>query len=436
MKLLDSMKESENTFCIIPFTHITTSPNNHWRQCCDSPPLIEYEGKYFSIFDHSIKEMWNHEFYKKLRMDLITGVKNPACSKCWKKEEVGAFSYRQKSNQYKSISEEEITEIYNNKGYSNTYPKYIVLKIGNLCNLKCIMCNQVSSDKIEKEVEFWKSKNEKLPQWLEYIDTYDVPDKIKDVRSLSLKSTPEKVITQLEPALSQCYGLELVGGEAFVDPFTNQLLEYCIEQGIAKNISIETISNLSLINKKQIKLMEKFKSVDLTASFDHVDSEKWNFIRYPSSYETFRTNFNSLVHSDVIKLKISTTFSIFNIFDIDKIFDEFESIRQTMSKPLIINFNFVYDPNYFDIRYLESSQKEELINKVNTYINRAKDYKIFLENPATLGYVKTIPNFIKETPNNFLSVVKERTRVLDLYDRTRNTDSKKLYPFIKGYTWN
>lgn len=431
------MKKNESTFCSIPFTSITTSPNNHWRQCCVSPPLIEHNGKYFSIFEYSIEDMWNHEFYKNLRMDLITGVKNPACNKCWKNEDVGAFSYRKKTNNNNNlVSDELLEQVYNNDGHLDLYPKYIVLKIGNLCNLKCIMCNQVSSDKIEKEIVVWKSKKEELPQWLNYIDQYDVPEEIRDVRSLSVKSTPEKVIAQLEPALSQCYELELVGGEAFVNPFTNDLLEYCIATGIAKNISIQTISNLSLINKKQVNLMKQFKSVELTASFDHIDEERFYFIRYPASYNDFRKNFNNLINDDVIDIKISTTFSIFNIFDIDRIFDEFESIRQSMSKPLTINFNLVSDPNYFDIKYLEESQKKELADKILSYLEKNKNYKIFSENPSTLGYIETISNYIKETPTNFDAVVKERTRVLELYDRTRDTDYKKLYPFIKEYKWN
>ncbi len=431
------MKKNESTFCVLPFTSITTSPNNHWRQCCVSPPLIEQDGKYFSIFEYSIEDMWNHEFYKNLRMDLINGIKNPACDKCWRNEDVGAFSYRKKANNnINLINEETLSQVYENDGYLDLYPKYIVLKIGNLCNLKCIMCNQVSSDKIEKEIMFWKAEKEQLPQWLNYIDQSDVPDEIKDVRSLSLKSTPEKVIEQLEPALSQCYELELVGGEAFVNPFTNDLLEYCIQKGIAKNISIQTISNLSLINKKQVALMKQFKSVDLTASFDHIDEDRFYFIRYPASYKEFRNNFNNLINDDVINLKISTTFSIFNIFDIDKIFDEFESIRQSINKLLTINFNLVSEPNYFDIKYLETSQKDQLINKIFLYIEKNRNYKIFSENPSTLKYIETIPNYIKETPSNFNSVVKERTRVLDLYDRTRNTDHKQLYPFIREYQWN
>ena len=431
------MNKNESTFCVLPFTSITTSPNNHWRQCCVSPPLIEQEGRYFSIFEYSIEDMWNHEFYKNLRMDLITGVKNPACDKCWKNESVGAFSYRKKANNNNnSIDKKILTQVHENNGHLDLYPKYIVLKIGNLCNLKCIMCNQVSSDKIEDEVVFWKSKKEQVPQWLDYIDQFDVPEEIRDVRSLSLKTTPEKVIAQLEPALSQCYELELVGGEAFVNPFTNDLLKYCIETGIAKNISIQTISNLSLINKKQVELMKQFKSVELTVSFDHIDEDCFYFIRYPASYNTFRKNFDNLINDNIINLKISTTFSIFNIFDIDKIFDEFEAIRQTISKPLTINFNLVSEPNYFDIKYLETTQKDQLADKIFAYIEKNKNYKIFSENPSTLEYVRTIPNYAKEAPADFKPVVKERTRVLALYDRTRNTDYKKIYPFIKEYTWN
>lgn len=43
---------------------------------------------------------------------------------------------------------------------------------------------------------------------------------------------------------------------------------------------------------------------------------------------------------------------------------------------------------------------------------------------------------ITTSPNDVDTVVKERTRVLELYDRTRNTNYKQLYPFIKEYQWN
>ena len=180
--------------------------------------------------------------------------------------------------------------------------------------------------------------------------------------------------------------------------------------------------------------MKQFKSVDLTASFDHIDEEHFYFIRYPASYSVFRKNFNSLIHDNIINLKISTTFSIFNIFDIERVFDEFESIRQTMNKSLTINFNLVSEPNYFDIKYLEPFQKIQLSNKISAYIEKNRDYKIFCENPSTLGYVETIANYLKDTPSDFDCVVKERTRVLELYDRTRDTNYTELYPFIKVYT--
>jgi len=96
----------------------------------------------------------------------------------------------------------------------------------------------------------------------------------------------------------------------------------------------------------------------------------------------------------------------------------------------------VSEPNYFDIKYLETAQKDQLADKIVDYVEKNKNYKIFAENPSTLEYVRTIPNYAAGTPSDFDSVVKERTRVLELYDRTRNTNHKKLYPFIKEYPWN
>ena len=38
----------------------------------------------------SIDEAWNSEFYKKLRLDMINGVKNPNCTKCHIQEQLKA----------------------------------------------------------------------------------------------------------------------------------------------------------------------------------------------------------------------------------------------------------------------------------------------------------------------------------------------------------
>ena len=60
------MHKSESTFCKIPFNHINSSPNGHYKLCCAGYPVILHKGEYFSILEVGIEEMWNHEYYKTL----------------------------------------------------------------------------------------------------------------------------------------------------------------------------------------------------------------------------------------------------------------------------------------------------------------------------------------------------------------------------------
>ena len=51
---------------------------------------------------NTIKEIWNSEEYKKLRLALLNSEKPSACTQCWKHEEAGIESNRiAKNNRFK-----------------------------------------------------------------------------------------------------------------------------------------------------------------------------------------------------------------------------------------------------------------------------------------------------------------------------------------------
>ena len=66
------------------------------------------------------------------------------------------------------------------------------------------------------------------------------------------------------------------------------------------------------------------------------------------------------------------------------------------------------------------------------YLLKNSHYTI-LQNPSTLAQIKDIKELLTYSPDNFLSVVTERTKVLNMYDTIRNTDHHRLFPFIKKY---
>jgi hypothetical protein len=183
---------------------------------------------------------------------------------------------------------------------------------------------------------------------------------------------------------------------------------------------------------KIIKLLSQFKYAASSVSWDHVDPEKFRFIRFPARYDHFKKNIDTLHFKTTIEPKISCTLNIFNIYDLESIFDEFEKTRKGRSH-YTVNIQFVENPNYFSIRYLETEQKEEIIKLVEQYLEKSKDYLIWKDLPATYNQLSTIKEQLVSTVDNFKEVVKERTRVLKMYDKERDTDYKSLFPYIKDY---
>ena len=82
---------------------------------------------------------------------------------------------------------------------------------------------------------------------------------------------------------------------------------------------------------------------------------------------------------------------------------------------------------------MEPEQKHEVADYIEAYIEKNKNEKMFLENPPFFEMFKSIRNMLFKENFDFEEVTKERTRVLKLYDDTRKTDYKSLFPYIKDY---
>lgn len=388
---------------------MSNTNSGEYRVCCESfgfGPNIQTD---------DASEVWNSDYYKQLRIDLINGIQNKNCDSCWKVEQNGGHSMRKNENSH--YSDDDIQEIISNvtNGHNRILPKLFDFKLGNLCNLKCIMCCQLSSSLHESEVRTWKSKNIKLPALLDYIEiTY----KNENQQYRIDKNNCDNILENLKSILPHLTTLQLVGGEPLINPFTFEIVDKLIQLGYAKNLKLDIITNLSVVDDLFIKKLEQFKSVQLTCSYDHVDPVKFHFIRYPANYTEFKHNFDKILKSD-INVSISTTFSIFNIFDLEQILDEFEKLQ------LPISFNYVVDPNYFSIKYLDPDQKLKVIQIVDKVLK--KDYNIFSKNTGLVTYLRDIEKLLYADQSDYEQVIAERTRVLALYDSTRKTNYNETY---------
>ena len=392
-----------NTYCVLPFIHMATERGGSYVPCSSS---IENTG--FKVGSTSSEIVWHSEYYNQLRQDLLNGVRHPNCQTCWDTEDRGFTSKRQRQNARNEFYSEPLSS-----------PIEVDVKTGNACNLKCMTCNQLSSSQIDKEVNKWRDSNVVIPVWL---DTVGQQFKVFN------PDNAERIPENLAWALRSAKVLQIHGGEPFASLITSSLLEHCIQHEYF-DLCITMVTNLSSITDKLLSKVALFPNSNIGISYDHVDSDKWHYIRYPATYEHFTKNLTSVIEGKKFGWSLSFTLSIFNAMDLDAIFTEFNSIVQSDTFKSAF-LNPVIEPNYFSIEYLEMDQKQAVVESIRrimdtcTNLNKQTDFASVLEDICRVIYT---------VPDDFDSVVKERTRVLDLYDVTRGTNWQQLFPYIKRY---
>ena len=86
------LNESES-FCMYPWTHLNATPLGNIFPCCSN----DYTAPIANTADVSLKEAFNGEFMKNLRLDMLNDRKHKICGFCYDHEEAGPHSFRKYS---------------------------------------------------------------------------------------------------------------------------------------------------------------------------------------------------------------------------------------------------------------------------------------------------------------------------------------------------
>ena len=148
------------TFCPYPWISVMTQPTGTVSWCCVARDNFKNDDG--SMVDlnrgHKIESVWNSNHMKKIRKEMVEGEIVKGCEHCYDLEDMGFPSYRtnyirdwfeysSKGDEIHDIIESSI----NNDYYVDTAPMYLDFRLGNMCNLKCRMCQPQNSSQIQKE---------------------------------------------------------------------------------------------------------------------------------------------------------------------------------------------------------------------------------------------------------------------------------------------
>src|SRR5262245_55182502 len=198
---------ADETFCVLPWIHAATLTDGSVQLCC-----VPGGGSGVNLNDQTLADYWNSTYVRDARRRMLSGRKVKACSRCYVEEALGRRSHRVVENEawQAKLGAGGIDELTGQTAADGTLdapPQYLDLRLGNTCNMQCVMCQPRESSR-------WLPTARKLSQALEgeeVKDTWDFKSSI-DTNRFEWYRNPE-FWSNLETFLPHVQELILAGGE-------------------------------------------------------------------------------------------------------------------------------------------------------------------------------------------------------------------------------
>lgn len=434
---------SKQTFCALPWASIQINPSGNFKICCFSGDdrtsdhgigKDESTGEVMNILTHTFEEALNSDLHKELRLFQSENKRHPVCRVCWDKEDankklqqkehfepetVGGLSYRigrtftHMKDQENGVNLEDASKLMGLDGSINNLPIALDIRFSNLCNSKCIQCDPQYSS-------LWYSDHIALTG----NNTFRVGPKEYHIQSEGNKLKSDFVRwhdspiwwEQFETIKNRLLHLYITGGEPFLQPAHEEMLDRLISCGQAAKIRLVYDTNLTVINDKILQKLNQFKEVRFGISVD--DTEKrYELIRYPSSWKRLNENILRLKKHSNMFCTITSCVGIFDVYAPMRVVPHFQNLGFDK-----FSFRLLRSPKCYDLRWYPRKAKDKIIKVY-------EESELRLQHKAmTLGYVKNTYN--SHTEEVCAQNIQAFITRSDALDRLRGTDWKAAFPDV------
>ena len=261
------MLPNTDTFCAAPWFSIRNENKGDYQVCCEHAPQdSEFTGRYLYNSNDSLNSWINSDYMHYLREQLNTGVRVPECNKCWTREDVGLTSLRNNMNKLVTNQrqlEKSWVPIYFKNKINYSADRLIVadVKIDNLCNFSCAMCNAADSSVI---YSIWN--NQKTNEFvMDYVDNR--PDYFSNIKSAYMEKNGLQILDEVLTHPVQV--LKILGGEPLLNPrLLTRLME--IPSQHRQQINLIFITNGSIDLTEVGNKLTGFRNIFYTVSLESI----------------------------------------------------------------------------------------------------------------------------------------------------------------------
>tara|TARA_B100000927_G_scaffold290754_1_gene290471 strand:+ start:3601 stop:4902 length:1302 start_codon:yes stop_codon:yes gene_type:complete len=426
------------TFCPLPWIHLATRPNGDVRVCCTANAsgageeddktagLVKQDGVAMNLRDHTIEQVWNSEHMRRTRLQMLNGEIPASCRKCFHEESKGIISKRNWETEVwkERLDIDTIVEQTKDDGSLPVNIPYFDLRLGNVCNLKCVMCSPHDSSSWIKEWKliYPKYTNEDLKRDQSWNENFDYTWYKKGSFLESMKDQAQHIKE-----------LYFAGGEPLMIPEHYNILQFMVDEGYAKDCCLRYNSNGTELNEKLFVLWSKFKEVTFNFSIDAY-GDKNDYIRYPSEWNTIAKHLKILDRSgNNIVINIAAAVQLLNLPYINELASWKSS--QGFSKVNVLPFggglistHLVYFPSYLNVRVMPQELKELTKNRIERFIDQQKFNTEWLKHPMGKPRWEGLIKYMMG--EDWTSKLPQTINYLETLDKSRGTNFRKTFPEI------
>lgn len=359
------MTPPTENFCIVPWFGIETTPIGTVRPCCIAQDeIVDDNGISFDLHSSTFDQIQNSQYMKDLRQQFLDNKRPSTCNTCWNVEVAGHNSKRLQilKSLAKQVNDQDWT--------TDPIPlKYIDLKLGNICNLKCRICGAFSSSQIASE------RLATLPSH----DDNGFPI-IRDIKAMNeykmlrKGAWPRESVVfwnELEKVLGQIKKFDISGGEPFLIEEHFEMLRSMVVNGHSHDTEIYYNSNGTLYPESAEDIWKDFQTVKIALSIDDIGA-RYEYQRSNGNWDVILSNLEKFrqlrARHGNIELEACCTVSIYNVLYLVEILDWLH-----MQQLDYVHINFLHYNPMLNIANLPQATKDQIINHLIT-ANQTANY--------------------------------------------------------------
>jgi len=342
---------------------------------------------------HSVSDVMQSKEMEQLREDFRKNKRPAGCQSCWKEEAAGKKSKRillwEKSR--------TLGELHVKKEQIST--RYLEIRLGNICNLKCRICYPGSSS-------LWANEAIKL-----YPEDKEKYLEINEISRWPRKQN--KLFAEIDEVLKNLRYLQITGGEPLLIQEQFDVLRKCIALGVANKIEVHYNTNGTVYPEEALKeIWPHFKRVEIAFSIDDI-KDRFEYQRHPAKWDQVNANIKkiSALNLPNISTQICTTLSFFNAYYLDEMAQQVEEWN-----PDYWHINCLHLPKRYDVQHLQPYMKNIIVEKLLKCKVRKEEIQ------TAIGYIKGGPKY---TSDDLLITARNTIKQID---SVRNEEYQQVFP--------